>query len=100
MVDYEEVKDKSEYEINRLLSKVAEEAEKYLREYKDYPYEEQKEHEDIHEKYKLLEFKFFSLRDILYSKQETGKIDVPKALKYETVEIRNIFKTKKTGDKK
>ena len=94
MVDYSEVKDKSVEELNKMLVNTAEEAEEYLNEYKRYSEEEQEEHSDILEKYDLLEFKFFSLRYVLWNKKENGKIKLPKTVKGQNIGKNKIFNLK------
>ena len=81
IVDYDDVKNKSEEDISKQLVEIAEEAEEYLKEYKSYSEREKEEHKDLLGQYELLEFKFFSLRDILWNKKENGKIKLPKIIK-------------------
>lgn len=95
IIDYNEVKDKSEEELNKQLVEIAEEAEEYLKEYKSYSDIEKECHQDVLEQYELLEFKFFSLRDVLWSKKENGKVKLPKILKNQNMDLSKLFNNKK-----
>lgn len=77
MIDYNEVKDLSEDEIIKLAKSIGEEREKIVTTFNSMSEEERKQHTDMVTKCDLLEFKFYSLRDILWFKQGHISIKLP-----------------------
>lgn len=69
MIDYNEVKDLSEDEIIKLAESIGEEQDKIATTFNSMAEEERKNHADMVTKCDLLEFKFYSLRDVLWFKQ-------------------------------
>ena len=77
MIDYNEVKDLSEDEIIKLAESIGEEQDKIATTFNSMAEEERKNHADMVTKCDLLEFKFYSLRDILWLKQGHISIKLP-----------------------
>ena len=78
MVDYNELKNLSEEEIIKLAEDTNEERDKIAATYNSMPVEERQKHSDMVTKCYLLEFKFYSLKDILWMKQGHISINIPK----------------------
>ena len=78
MVDYNELKNLSEEEIIKLAEGTNEERDKIAATYNSMPVEERQKHSDMVTKCYLLEFKFYSLKDILWMKQGHISINIPK----------------------
>ena len=78
MVDYNELKNLSEEEIIKLAENTNEERNEIAATYNSMPVEERQKHSDMVTKCDLLEFKFYSLRDILWMKQGHISINIPK----------------------
>ena len=78
MVDYNELKNLSEEEIIKLAENTNEERNEIVATYNSMPVEERQKHGDMVTKCDLLEFKFYSLRDILWMKQGHISINIPK----------------------
>ena len=68
MIDYNEVKDLSEDEIIKLAKNIEKEREKIATTFNSMSKKEKNQHIDMVTKCDLLEFKFYSLRDIKHSK--------------------------------
>jgi len=100
MVDYLEVKDLSEQEIIELGNRIIEEIGKIADEFNAMSDEKKAKNQDMVMKYELLQFKLYSLRDILFFKQGELKIELPKFIEYpegynkkEEKGIKKIIKT-------
>jgi hypothetical protein len=78
MVDYNELKNLSEEEIIKLAENTNKERDEIVVTYNSMPVEERQKHGDMVTKCDLLEFKFYSLRDILWMKQGHISINIPK----------------------
>jgi hypothetical protein len=78
MVDYNELKNLSEEEIIKLAENTNKERDEIVLTYNSMPVEERQKHGDMVTKCDLLEFKFYSLRDILWMKQGHISINIPK----------------------
>lgn len=77
MIDYNEVKDLSEDEIIKLAKNIEKEREKIATTFNSMSKKEKNQHIDMVTKCDLLEFKFYSLRDILWLKQGHISIKLP-----------------------
>ena len=77
IIDYNEVKDLSEDEIIKLAEETKEEQRKIATTFNSMDEEEKDNHTDMIIKCNLLEFKFYSLRDILWFKQGHISIKLP-----------------------
>lgn len=77
MIDYNKVKDLSEDEIIKLAESIGEERDEIASTFNSMPEEERKQHTDMVTKCDLLEFKFYSLRDILWFKQGHISMNLP-----------------------
>lgn len=77
MVDYNEVKDLSEDEIIKKAKKIGKERKEIATTFNSLAECERKYHNDMVTKCDLLEFKFYSLRDILWLKQGHISIKLP-----------------------
>lgn len=82
MIDYNEVKDLSEDEIIKLAESIGEEQNKIATTFNSMPEEERKNHADMVTKCDLLEFKFYSLRDVLWFKQGHIPMELPEGVDY------------------
>ena len=78
MVDYNELRNLSEEEIIKLAEDTNKERDKIAATYNSMPVKERQKHTDMVTKCDLLEFKFYSLRDILWMKQGHISINIPK----------------------
>jgi len=92
MIDYNEVKNLSEDEIIKLLEGIGEELEKIATAFNSMSDEDRKQHSDMVAKYGLLEFKFYSLRDILWLKQGHISMKLPKEEKSKKKILKNSIK--------
>lgn len=77
MIDYNEVKDLIEDEIIKLAKNIEKEREKIATTFNSMSKKEKNQHIDMVTKCDLLEFKFYSLRDILWLKQGHISIKLP-----------------------
>ena len=97
-VDYLSLKDKSEEELIQIGTEITEEKNKLAKKYNEMSDEDKKKNQSIVSEYKMLEFKMFSIRDIVWMKQGRLKIKLPNFLEKEEKrqrpinKIRNIFK--------
>ncbi len=82
MIDYNEVKDLSEDEIIKLAESIGEEQDKIATTFNSMAEEERKNHADMVTKCDLLEFKFYSLRDVLWFKQGHIPMELPEGVDY------------------
>ena len=77
MIDYNEVKRKSEDELLNDLGEVAKEWEQAIIEYNKLTNEEQETRQDLIDKKELLSFKYYSLRDVLMYKRGDTELSFP-----------------------
>jgi hypothetical protein len=77
MINYDKVKDLSEEEINKLLVSIAEENDSVVKKYNAMSPEERAKHPDMAQRCDQLEFKFYSLRDVLWFKQGHITMELP-----------------------
>ncbi len=82
MIKYNEVKNLSEDEIIKLLESIGKEYEKIATTFNSMPESERKKHTNMVTRCELLEFKFYSLRDILWFKQGNIQIELPDGIDY------------------
>ena len=78
IVDYGEVKDLSEDDIIKLANSIIEEREKIATSFNTMAEKEKEKHTDMITKCDLLEYKYYSLRDILWFKQGHIAMNIPK----------------------
>lgn len=97
-VDYLAFKDKSEDEIIQEGSKVAEEKNALARKFNQMSDDEKRENQSIVSECEMLEFKIFSIRDIVWMKQGHLKIKLPKTS--ETKQEKPFDKIKKIFKKR
>ena len=82
MINYNEVKDLSEHEIVKLAKSIVKDQEQIANTFNSMTEEERKNHTDMITKCDLLEFKFYSLRDILWFKQGHISMKLPEGVDY------------------
>lgn len=82
IIDYNEVKDLSEDEIIKLAEETKEEQRKIATTFNSMDEDEKDNHTDMIIKCNLLEFKFYSLRDILWFKQGHISMKLPEGIEY------------------
>lgn len=82
MVDYNKVKDLSEEEIINLGQGIQQERNEIAEKFNSMKPEERQKHMDMYDQCELLDFKTFSLRDILWFKQGHLKIELPEDVEY------------------
>ena len=82
MINYNEVKDLREDEIIKLAESIGEEREQIATTFNSMAEEERKQHTDMVTKCDLLEFKFYSLRDVLWFKQGHIPMELPEGVEY------------------
>lgn len=82
MIDYSELKDKSEEELIELGRSITEEKNKIAIVYNAMTYEEKIKNQDMVNKCDLLEFKMYSLRDFIWFKQGRLNIELPSDIDY------------------
>lgn len=80
MIDYNEVKDLSEEETIALGESIAEEKNSIARKFNSMMPEERKENMNMVSQCELLDFKMYSLRDVLFFKQGRLKIELPEGV--------------------
>lgn len=102
MIDYNEVKDLSEDEIIKLAESIGEEQDKIATTFNSMAEEERKNHADMVTKCDLLEFKFYSLRDVLWFKQGHIPMELPEGVDYPEgyAQEKNIKKLLKRKNRK
>lgn len=102
MIDYNEVKNLSEDEIIKLANSICDEREKIAETFNSMTDEERKQNIDMVLKCDLLEFKFYSLRDILWFKQGHISIEIPESIgnSSENVKEKGKRKIKRNKEKK
>lgn len=83
IVDYNEIRDLSEEEIIALGQSIAEEKNTIANKYNAMSSEEQEENKNMELLCELLDYKMYTLRDILWFKQGHIKMKLPKAIKQE-----------------
>ena len=93
MIDYDEVKDLSEDEIIKLAEETKEEQRKIATTFNSMDEEEKDNHTDMIIKCNLLEFKFYSLRDVLWFKQGHIPMKLPEGYAQEK-SIKKLLKRK------
>ena len=98
MIDYNEVKDLSEDEIIKLAESIGEEQDKIATTFNSMTEEERKNHADMVTKCDLLEFKFYSLRDVLWFKQGHIPMKLPEGYAQEK-SIKKLLKRKNRKNK-
>lgn len=89
MVDYNETKDMSEEELISLIEKTLGEMDSIANEHDSIPASQAKKRCELAKTFSLLEFKVYSLRDILWYKQGHISLNIPEI---ETSNIRNLKK--------
>ena len=82
MIDYNEVKNLSEDEMMKLAESIGKEQEKIATTFNSMSEDERKQHTDMVTKCNLLEFKFYSLRDVLWFKQGHISMELPEGIDY------------------
>ena len=82
MIDYNQVKDLSEDEMIKLAESIGEERDGIANSFNSMSEEERKKHTDMVTKCDLLEFKFYSLRDVLWFKQGHISMELPEGIDY------------------
>ena len=82
MIDYNQVKDLSEDEMIKLAESIGEERDGIANSFNSMSEEERKKHTDMVTKCDLLEFKFYSLRDVLWFKQGYISMELPEGIDY------------------
>lgn len=92
MVDYNETKDLSEEELISLIEKTLDEMDSISNAYGLIPTNQAKKRRELAKTFSLLEFKFYSLRDILWYKQGHISLNLPEIETIETSNIRNLKK--------
>lgn len=80
MIDYNKVKDLSEKEIIAFGQSIAEERNRIAQKLNSMTQEEIKENMNMISQYELLDFKMYSLRDVLWFKQGKIKIELPEGV--------------------
>lgn len=80
MIDYNEVKDLSEEETMALGQSIAEMRNSIAQKFNSMPPEKRKRNMNMVSQCELLDFKFYSLRDVLWFKQEHIKIELPEGV--------------------
>lgn len=80
MIDYNEVKDLSEEEIIVLGQSIAEEKNNIAQRFNSMTPEERKENMNMVSQCELLDFKMYSLRDVLWFKQGHIKMELPEGV--------------------
>ncbi len=78
MVDYNEVKDLSDEEFIKLAQTIAHEKNTIAKKYNAMSMQERRKHSEMVTQCELLDFKIYSLRDVLWMKQGNLKIQLPK----------------------
>lgn len=82
MIDYNEVKDLSEEEIINLGQSIAQKQNEIAVKYNSMSEKEKEENISMVQQYELLDFKIYSLRDILWFKQGHIKMYLPEGIEY------------------
>ena len=82
MISYNEVKDLSEHEIVKLAISIVKEQEQIANTFNSMTEEERKNNTNLVTKCDLLEFKFYSLRDVLWFKQGHISMKLPEGIDY------------------
>ena len=77
IIDYNEVKNLGEEQIVDLLNNIGDAQQKVVTTFNSMPEEERRVHSDMVTQCELLEFKFYSLRDILWFKQGHIQMELP-----------------------
>ncbi len=77
IIDYNEVKDLSEQEFIAMGNQIIDEQNKIARTFNEMSETERQEHLDMVSRHELLNFKLYSLRDILWFKRGTLKMKLP-----------------------
>ncbi len=77
MIDYNAVKDLSEQETIALGQRIAEEKNSIAQRFNSMPPEEREKNMNMVSQYELLDFKMYSLRDVLWFKQGRIKMQLP-----------------------
>ena len=80
MIDYNEVKDLSEEETTALGQSIAEEKNNIAQRFNSMTPEERKENMNMVSQCELLDFKMYSLRDVLWFKQGHIKMELPEGV--------------------
>ena len=80
MIDFNKVKDLSEKEIIAFGQSIAEERNRIAQKLNSMTQEEIKENMNMVSQYELLDFKMYSLRDVLWFKQGNIKIELPEGV--------------------
>ena len=80
MIDFNKVKDLSEEEMITLGRSIAEERNRVAHKLNSMTQEEIKENMNMVSQYELLDFKMYSLRDVLWFKQGNIKIELPEGI--------------------
>ena len=98
IIDYNEVKNLGEEQIVDLLNNIADAQQKVVTTFNSMPEEERRVHSDMVTQCELLEFKFYSLRDILLLKQGHISMKLPEGIDYpdEYSQEKDILKLIKT----
>ena len=82
IIDYNEVKNLSEEQIVGLLNNIGDVQQKVVITFNSMSEEERRAHSDMVTQCELLEFKFYSLRDILWFKQGHISMKLPEGIDY------------------
>ena len=82
MINYNEVKDLSEEETIALGQNIAQEKNEIATKFNSMSEKERKENMQMVQQCELLDFKMYSLRDILWFKQGHIKMDLPEGIEY------------------
>ena len=82
IIDYNEVKNLSEEQIVGLLNNIGDAQQKVVITFNSMSEEERRAHSDMVTQCELLEFKFYSLRDILWFKQGHISMKLPEGIDY------------------
>ena len=98
MIDYNEVKDLSEEETITLGQSIAEEKNSIAQRFNSLTLEERKENMNMVSQCELLDFKMYSLRDVLWFKQGHIKMELPEGVDFparfeQEKGIRKLIKT-------
>lgn len=89
IIDYDEVKKLSEEEMIALGQSIAEEKNKIARIFNSLPQEEREKNMNLVSQAELLDFKMYSLRDILWFKQGRIKMELPEGVELPSGPVQN-----------
>ena len=84
MIDYNEVKDLSDEEHFALAQSIADEMETIAKKFDSMSPKQKKENINMVSQHELLEFKFYSLRDVYWFKHGDLKMNLPEGVEYST----------------